>query len=113
MLDSHAIMPAERTKAKGLIGGDVATLTVAFGKRLPHYDEAWDEKAPERSALEQDLVKVQDGWVVGWLGGQVVDEVGEVTKHACVAEGDCLVEMVHGRGASLPDLAQPMQICVH
>lgn len=51
------ITALERRKAEGLIGGDVATLTVAFGKRLPPYDPAWDEKVPERSALEQQMSK--------------------------------------------------------
>jgi hypothetical protein len=59
VLDQHAVAPAERVKAAGLIGGDVATLTVGFGKRLPQYDSAWDEKVPERSKLEQDLAQVR------------------------------------------------------
>ncbi|PNW81974.1 hypothetical protein CHLRE_06g268650v5 [Chlamydomonas reinhardtii] len=57
VLDQHVITALERRKAEGLIGGDVATLTVAFGKRLPPYDPAWDEKVPERSALEQQMSK--------------------------------------------------------
>ncbi|GIL59679.1 hypothetical protein Vafri_14415 [Volvox africanus] len=57
VLDQHAISPLERRKAAGVIGGDVATLTVAFGVRVPPYDPAWDEKVPERSVLEQDMSK--------------------------------------------------------
>ncbi|GIL85613.1 hypothetical protein Vretifemale_14155 [Volvox reticuliferus] len=57
VLDQHVISPLERRKAAGVIGGDVATLTVAFGTRVPPYDPAWDEKVPERSVLEQDMSK--------------------------------------------------------
>ncbi|KAG2502123.1 hypothetical protein HYH03_000614 [Edaphochlamys debaryana] len=57
VLDQHVITDLERRKAAGLIGGDVATLTVAFGKRVPPYDPKWDEKVPERSVLEQDMTK--------------------------------------------------------
>ncbi|EFJ52944.1 hypothetical protein VOLCADRAFT_120248 [Volvox carteri f. nagariensis] len=57
VLDQHVITPLERRKAAGLIGGDVATLTVAFGKRVPPYDPAWDEKVAERSILEQEMSK--------------------------------------------------------
>lgn len=48
-------MCAERVKTKGLIGGDVATLTVAFGKRMPPYNAALHEKTPEKSVLEREL----------------------------------------------------------
>ncbi|KAG2435601.1 hypothetical protein HYH02_011893 [Chlamydomonas schloesseri] len=57
VLDQHVVTALERRKAEGLIGGDVATLTVAFGKRVPPYDPAWDEKVPERSVLEQHMSK--------------------------------------------------------
>ncbi|GFR43310.1 hypothetical protein Agub_g4377 [Astrephomene gubernaculifera] len=57
VLDQHVITPLERRRAAGMIGGDVATLTVAFGCRVPQYDPAWDEKVPERSPLEQQLIK--------------------------------------------------------
>ncbi len=58
VLDQHVISALERRKAAGAIGGDVATLTVAFGKRVPPYDPAWDEQVPDRSRLEQDMSKV-------------------------------------------------------
>ncbi|PNH03645.1 Leucine-rich repeat-containing protein 72 [Tetrabaena socialis] len=57
VLDQHVVTAAERRKATGVIGGDLATLTVAFGKRAPAYDPAWDDKVPERSALEGDMAK--------------------------------------------------------
>ena len=55
VLDQHVITTAERLKAKANIGGDVAALTVAFGKRAPPREL---EKVPERSLLERELAKV-------------------------------------------------------
>lgn len=58
VLDQHVITDAERRKAAGLIGGDVQALTVAFMRRAPPYDPAWDAKVPERSVLERELGQV-------------------------------------------------------
>ena len=55
VLDQHVITAAERLKAKASIGGDVAALTVAFGKRAPPREL---ERVPERSLLERELAKV-------------------------------------------------------
>lgn len=63
VLDQHQVTGAERRKAAAQIGGDVQALTVAFMKRAPPHDPAWDAKVPERSQLEQELAKV------GALGG--------------------------------------------
>ncbi|KXZ45792.1 hypothetical protein GPECTOR_50g586 [Gonium pectorale] len=57
VLDQHVITALERRKAAGNIGGDVAIATVAFGKRAPPYDPAWDEKVPDRSVLETEMTK--------------------------------------------------------
>mmetsp|Transcript_18694 Transcript_18694/g.40191 ORF Transcript_18694/g.40191 Transcript_18694/m.40191 type:complete len:364 (+) Transcript_18694:241-1332(+) len=57
VLDMHVVTPLEKTKAAGVIGGDVQTLTVAFGKRAPLRQPEWDDKVQERSVLEQELVK--------------------------------------------------------
>jgi hypothetical protein len=55
VLDQHVITAAERLKARGLIGGDMASLSIAFGQRAP----AWEPvKANERSLLERELGKV-------------------------------------------------------
>ncbi|KAG1677024.1 hypothetical protein FOA52_001193 [Chlamydomonas sp. UWO 241] len=56
VLDQHVIMAPERLKARAAIGGDVASLTVAFGTRAPVPDGVWDRKVPERSLLERELV---------------------------------------------------------
>lgn len=71
VLDQHVITQTERMKAKARIGGDIQALTVAFGKRAPVRDPAWDEKTSERSVLEQELVKVRmklGEW--GWRGNK-------------------------------------------
>eukprot|EP00955_Chlamydomonas_euryale_P109588 365942-Chlamydomonas_euryale.AAC.49 len=57
VLDQHVITPAERMKSEVAIGGSVSALTIAFGKRAPVRDGTWDAKVPERSLLEQELVK--------------------------------------------------------
>uniref|UniRef100_A0A7S0WNL5 Uncharacterized protein n=1 Tax=Chlamydomonas leiostraca TaxID=1034604 RepID=A0A7S0WNL5_9CHLO len=57
VLDQHVVADMERRKAAGTIGSDVATLTVAFGRRQPKYDPAWDDKVPVKSVLEQELAK--------------------------------------------------------
>ncbi|GAX73087.1 hypothetical protein CEUSTIGMA_g540.t1 [Chlamydomonas eustigma] len=54
VLDQHVIMEAERIKARANIGGDVAALTVAFGKRAPPRNLQY---VPVRSKLEEELVK--------------------------------------------------------
>lgn len=59
VLDQHAITDLERRKAKALIAGDIAILTVAFGKRVPAYDPQMHEKVSETSELEQDLARVR------------------------------------------------------
>ena len=46
------------TPLQGMIGGDVATLTVAFLRRMPAFNPKWDEKTPVRSVLETELGKV-------------------------------------------------------
>jgi hypothetical protein len=56
------VTSAERRKAAGVIGGDVAALTVAFGKRAPALDPAWHERVPERSLLEQSMSKARLGF---------------------------------------------------
>ncbi len=53
VLDQHVVTDAERRKAKALIGGDVVTGTVAFGKRVPMDDRG--DPVGERSVLEQEL----------------------------------------------------------
>eukprot|EP00877_Chromochloris_zofingiensis_P013649 jgi/Chrzof1/8538/Cz03g14240.t1 len=58
VLDQHAITDLERRKAKALIAGDIAILTVAFGKRVPAYDPQMHEKVSETSELEQDLARM-------------------------------------------------------
>jgi hypothetical protein len=60
VLDQHVITDAERRKAATAVGGDVQALTVAFGQRVPPYNPAWDSKVPERSELEQCLLKVSE-----------------------------------------------------
>lgn len=39
VLDQHVVTGQERIDARTLIGGDIAALTIAFGKRIPLPDE--------------------------------------------------------------------------
>ncbi|DBA75658.1 TPA: hypothetical protein ACH3X2_009025 [Trebouxia sp. C0005] len=55
ILDLHQVSAEERKMAAAAIGGKTAQLSVAFGKRAPVYDPAWNVKTSERSGLEQDL----------------------------------------------------------
>jgi len=57
VLDQHVVTDAERRKAKANIGGDMQSRSVAFMQRVPAYNPAWDAHVPERSILEQELVK--------------------------------------------------------
>lgn len=86
VLDQHVITQAERMKAKARIGGDIQALTVAFGKRAPVRDPAWDEKTSERSVLEQELVKVRNGTGGVGLEGQQTDHVGGDMWQGCIPE---------------------------
>lgn len=63
VLDQHVITAIERNKAKAVLGADAAARTIAFMKRAPVHDPAWDQKVSEHSLLEQDLRKVC-GWMV-------------------------------------------------
>lgn len=45
----------------------MAALTVAFLRRVP-VDDAWRQRVPERSVLEQELAEVRaSGWMHGVL----------------------------------------------
>eukprot|EP00798_Chlamydomonas_sp_ICE-L_P027714 gene27714-7358_t len=62
VLDQHVIATAEQVKAKGLIGGDIATLTVAFGKRTPELPASYFVPNPPQSRIERELVQ-EAAWV--------------------------------------------------
>ena len=44
VLDLHQVTAAERKAAETALGGRGVLLTVAFGKRCPPHDPAWDAK---------------------------------------------------------------------
>ena len=44
VLDLHQVTAAERKAAETALGGRGVLLTVAFGKRCPPHDAAWDAK---------------------------------------------------------------------
>jgi hypothetical protein len=52
------VTDAERRRAREVVGGDVVSSTVAFGRRVPA-DNAWRERAPQQSVLEQELAQVR------------------------------------------------------
>ncbi|GBF95980.1 hypothetical protein Rsub_08103 [Raphidocelis subcapitata] len=54
VLDCHRVTDAERRQARAVVGGDVAALTVAFGRRVDA-GGAWRERVAERSVLEAEL----------------------------------------------------------
>jgi hypothetical protein len=56
VLDQHVISRRERAHAEHAVGGNVAALTVAFGKRAPLLPPRVPQR--ERSALERDLAQV-------------------------------------------------------
>ncbi|KIY98907.1 Leucine-rich repeat-containing protein 23 [Monoraphidium neglectum] len=56
VLDWHQVTDAERRRAREVVGGDVVSSTVAFGRRVPA-DNAWRERAPQQSVLEQELAQ--------------------------------------------------------
>ena len=44
VLDLHQVTAAERKAAETALGGRGVLLTVAFGRRCPPHDPAWDAK---------------------------------------------------------------------
>ena len=55
VLDLHQVTAAERKAAKTALGGRGWLLTVAFGKRCPPHDPAWDAKVGCRFPGLHDL----------------------------------------------------------